>query len=81
MPTRLSEYKGFDINAGASQLTGADRFVSTLTISRHDGIAAAGRTFSSGYFKDANDAMNSATNFARAVIDGRIARVTVAGMA
>ena len=80
MSARLSEYKGFDINAGASQLTGADRYVSTLTISRHDGVATAGRTFSSGYFNSATDAMNSATNFARAVIDGRIARVTVAGM-
>lgn len=80
MSARLSEYKGFDISAGANQLTGADRYVSTLTISRHDGVACAGRSFSSGYFNNASDAMKSATSFARAVIDGRIARVTIAGM-
>jgi len=80
MPTRCSEYRGFDINAGAVQLTGADRFVSTLIITRHDSLDAAGKTFSAGYFSTAKDAMKSATIFARAVIDGRVARISVTDM-
>ena len=80
MPARVSEYMGFDISAGAVQLTDAERYVSTLTITRSDGDQAAGKTFSSGYFNSAKDAINSATNFARAVIDGRVARVTVKNM-
>lgn len=77
MATRSSEYRGFDINAGAVQLTGADRYVSTLVITRHDGGPIAGKTFSAGYFNSAKDAMKSATIFARAVIDGRIAHVSI----
>jgi hypothetical protein len=80
MATIFSEYRGFDINAGAVQLTGADRYVSTLIITRHDSIDAAGKTFSAGYFNTAKDALKSATIFARAVIDGRVARISVNDM-
>jgi hypothetical protein len=80
MASRFSEYRGFDINAGAVQLTGADRYVSTLIITKHDSIDAAGKTFSAGYFNTAKDAMKSATIFARAVIDGRVARISVSDM-
>jgi hypothetical protein len=80
MATRFSEYRGFDINAGAVQLTGADRYVSTLIITRRDSVHAAGKTFSAGYFNTAKDAMKSATIFARAVIDGRVARISVNDM-
>jgi len=80
MATRFSEYRGFDINAEAVQLTGADRYVSTLIITRHDSIDAACKTFSAGYFNTAKDALKSATIFARAVIDGRVARISVNDM-
>jgi len=75
--TRSSEYKGYGINAGAVQLTDNERFVSTLTITRHHGDQSSDKTFRTGYFRDAAEAMNSATIFARKVIDGKIVGVSV----
>ena len=78
--TRSSEYKGYGINAGAVQLTDNERFVSTLTITRHHGGQSSDKTFRTGYFRDAVEAMKSATAFARNVIDGKVAGVTVSDL-
>lgn len=75
--TRSSEYKGYGINAGAVQLTDNERFVSTLTISRDHGNHSSDKTFRTGYFRDAIEAMKSATTFARRVIDGKVTGVSV----
>jgi hypothetical protein len=80
MFTKFSGYRGFDIRAGAVQLTDAERYVSALTITKHHGEQSVDKTFSTGYFKNAKDAMNSATAFARAVIDGKVAGVTINDM-
>jgi hypothetical protein len=77
VPTKSSEYKGYGINAGAVQLTDNERFVSTLTITRCRGDHSCDKTFRTGYFRDATEAMKSATTFARRVIDGKVAGVSV----
>ena len=78
--TTSSEYKGYDINAGAVQLTDNERFVSTLTITRHGGDHSCDKSFRTGYFRDATEAMKSATTFARRVIDGKVAGVSVSDL-
>jgi len=77
---RSSEYKGYGINAGAVQLTDNERFVSTLTITRCRGDHSCDKSFRTGYFRDATEAMKSATTFARRVIDGKVAGVSVADL-
>jgi hypothetical protein len=78
--TASSEYKGYGINAGAVLLTDNERFVSTLTISRNHGDHCSDKTFRTGYFRDASEAMKSAATFARRVIDGKVAGVSVSDL-
>ena len=83
MALKHDEYRGMMIKAGAFEVIGTRRFVVSLSIARHDGSAALRKAkffeppSEDGLFDDAEEALESALAFARAIIDGEVAGLTV----
>ena len=83
MALKQVEYRGMSIKAGAFEVVGTGRFVVSLSIAR-DGSPAGSQNAKffeppseDGFFDDADAALESALSFARAIIDGEIAGLTV----
>ena len=83
MALKQVEYRGMTINAGAFEVVGTRRFIVSLSIAR-DGIRVADRKTKffeppseDGLFDDAEEGLESALAFARAIIDGEVAGLTV----
>lgn len=85
MSVKQVDYKGMTINAGAFEVAGLDRFISTLWIENRLGCARAhsAKLFSPPWpaelFADEGTALDSAVAFGRSVIDGQIPGLTMEG--
>lgn len=83
MAVRQLEYRGLTIKAGAFEVVGTRRFMASLSIGRDGSRAAARKTkffeppSADGLFDDPEEALESALAFARAIIDGEVAGLTV----
>lgn len=83
MALREEEYRGMIIKAGAFEVIGTCRFVVSLCVARHGGSPGLGKTkffeppSEDGLFDDPDEALESALAFARAIIDGEVAGLTV----
>ena len=83
MALKQDEYRGMTIKAGAFEVIGTRRFVVSLSIARDGGPAALRKTkffeppSEDGLFDDPEEALESALAFARAIIDGEVAGLTV----
>jgi hypothetical protein len=83
MAFKQAEYRAMTIKAGAFEVVGTRRFIACLSIAR-DGTPAAVRKTKffdppseNGLFDDPEEALESALAFARAIIDGEVAGLTV----
>jgi hypothetical protein len=83
MALKQDEYRGMTIKAAAFEVIGTCRFVVSLSIARHDGSAGLRKAkffeppSEDGLFDDPEEALESALAFARAIIDGEVAGLTV----
>lgn len=83
MALKQDKYRGMVIKAGAFEVVATRRFVVTLSIARHDGSAALQKAkffeppSEDGFFDDPEEALEVALAFARAIIDGEVAGLTV----
>ena len=82
MALRQDEYRGMTIKAGAFEVIGTARFVVSLSIARGgDGVGRRAKFFEppseDGLFDDPEEALEAALAFARAIIDGEVAGLTV----
>ena len=84
MALRQDEYRGMTIKAGAFEVIGTCRFVVSLSIARGAATRPASERRSSSsrlprwaVFDDPDEALESALAFARAIIDGEVAGLTV----
>jgi hypothetical protein len=83
MALRRDEYRGMTIKAGAFEVIGTGRFVVSLSIVRQGGSATSQKSkffeppSEDGLFDDPEAALESALVFARAIIDGEVAGLTV----
>lgn len=82
MALRQDEYRGMTIKAGAFEVIGTCRFVVSLSIARGgDGVRRRAKFFeppsADGLFDDPEEALEAALVFARAIIDGEVAGLTV----
>jgi len=83
MPVRQLEYAGMMIRAGAFEVIETKRFIASV------GIASVGNSerdrkvkffeppSEDGFFDNADEALEAAIDFARAIIDGEIPGLTV----
>ena len=77
------EYGGMTIKVGAFEVIGTGRFVVSLSIARGgDGVGFRRAKFfeppsEDGFFDDPEEALESALAFARAIIDGEVAGLSV----
>ncbi len=80
MALKQVEYRGMTIKAGAFEVMGTHRFVVSLSISRRTARRRA-KFFEppsdDGLFDDPEEALELALAFARAIIDGEVAGLTV----
>ena len=83
MALREEAYRGMTIKAGAFELVGTSRYVVSLCVARHGGSPGQGNTkffeppSEDGLFDDPEEALECALAFARAIIDGEVAGLTV----
>jgi hypothetical protein len=83
MALKQVEYAGMTIKVGAFEVIATRRFVVSLSISRGGDPAGFRRTkffeppSEDGFFDDPEEALESALAFARAIIDGEVAGLTV----
>ncbi len=84
MALRQAKYRGMMIKAGAFEVVGMHRFVVSLSIARDGSLAASGTTAKlfeppseDGLFDDPEEALEAALAFARQIIDGEVAGLTV----
>jgi hypothetical protein len=82
MPVREVEYKGMMIRAAAFEVVGTGLFVNSLLVARI-GVPRSGNTklfeppSPDGFFRDSEEALESALAFARAIVDGEVPDHTV----
>jgi hypothetical protein len=82
MSVREVEYRGMTVRAAAFEVAETGCFVTSLLITR-TGYSRSGKTklfeppSPDGFFSDAEEALESALAFARAIIDGEIPDHTV----
>jgi hypothetical protein len=83
MALKHVEYEGMTIKVGAFEVIGTRRFVVSLSIARSgDSLGFRKAKFfeppsEDGFFDDLEEALESALAFARAIIDGEVAGLTV----
>ena len=83
MALKQLEYAGMTIKVGAFEVIGTRRFVVSLSIARGgDGMGFRRAKFfeppsEDGLFDDPEEALEAALAFARAIIDGEVAGLTV----
>jgi len=83
MALKEAKYRGMMIKAGAFEVVGMRRFVVSLSIARDGSLAASGTAklfeppSEDGLFDDPEEALEAALVFARAIIDGEVAGLTV----
>lgn len=81
MALRHAEYGGMTIKVGAFEVIGTRRFVVSLSIARDGDRFRKAKFFEppseDGFFDDPEEALEAALAFARAIIDGEVAGLTV----
>lgn len=83
MALKQLEYGGMTIKVGAFEVIGTRRFVVPLSIARGSDPAGFRKAkffeppSEDGFFDDLEEALESALAFARAIIDGEVAGLTV----
>jgi hypothetical protein len=83
MALKQVEYGGMTIKVGAFEVIGTRRFVVSLSIARGGDSAGLLKAkffeppSEDGFFDDLEEALESALTFARAIIDGEVAGLTV----
>jgi hypothetical protein len=83
MALKQLEYGGMTIKVGAFEVIGMRRFVVSLSIARGNDSAGFRKAkffeppSEDGFFDDPEEAVESALAFARAIIDGEVAGLTV----
>ena len=82
MPVREMEYKGMTIRAAAFEVVGTGRFVASLLVVRTSFPRSQNTKLfeppsPDGFFRDSEEALESALAFARAIVDGEVPDHTV----
>jgi len=81
MPIKQANYRGMLIKAAAFEVVGRHRFIGSLLIAREGGTLGRAKLFEppseDGFFDDPEAALKAGVAFARAIIDGEVAGLTV----
>ena len=81
MALKQTNYRGMLIKAGAFEVVEAHRFVASLIIARDGSPSGNAKLFNppskDGLFDDPEEALGVALAFARSIIDGQVAGLTV----